>query len=185
MSDFIKPTDDLPENNDVQGWLKKQLNASRPFLLAFADDGVIWGRLGANNNLQLAPHSPALRADTLQQAFVFGKNDEVRLFRDELRDWKAKRIMDVNDADNMIVESQILWGNKSEGNSQKGFAELSEYRNGIPNQFLPIDRAIGNEECVRLEIHHMVEYNKETGEARIAISRLAGLTIGSRALEVA
>ena len=29
---------------EVDGWLAQQATAERPFLLAFADDGVIWGR---------------------------------------------------------------------------------------------------------------------------------------------
>ena len=179
MSSFTEPIEKLPENNDVRAWLESQMSDKRNTLLAFADDGVIWGRW-ANGKLVTAPNQPELRGKTLQQAFVFGADDEVRLFRNELGDWKARLVVDSGD---VIVERQILWGDQSEGR-QGDFLEVSEFRKGIPNQFLPADGTFGDEECVRLEVHHMVTY-EETGEARIALSRLAGLSIGNKAMEVA
>jgi CRISPR-associated protein (TIGR03984 family) len=180
MSNFTEPIEKLPENNDVRAWLESQMNDKRPTLLAFADDGVIWGRW-VNSKLVTALGQPELRGKTLQQAYVFGLADEVRLFRDELGGWQARRVVDTGD---VIVESQILWGDQSEGR-QGDFLEVSEFRKGIPNQFLPVDGVFGDEECVRLEVHHMVTYNEETGEARIALSRLAGLSIGKKAMEAA
>ncbi len=170
----------LPENNDVHAWLESQMSEERPTLLAFADDGAIWGRL-TNKKLVTGPNQPNLRGSTLQQAFVFGQKDEVRLFHDELGNWKTSHVVDAGD---VIVESQILWGDQSEGDTQNGFLHVSEFRKGIPNQYLPIDGSLGKDDCVRLEVHHLVEYDKETGEARIAISRLAGLSIGSKSEEV-
>jgi CRISPR-associated protein (TIGR03984 family) len=181
MSDFAETINELPKGDEVRSWLEGQMNGKRSILLVFADDGVIWGKLDADNKVALAPRSPALRAETLQQAFVFGKEDEVRLFHDEAGNWQARRIMD---SGKVITESQILWGNQSEANVQDGFLRVSEFRSGIPDQFLPVNRPLGNNECIRLEVHHMVIY-EETGEARIAISRLAGLSIDKRDLEVA
>ena len=128
MSSLIKPTETLPENNEVCAWLEGQMSAKRPTLLAFADDGVIWGRL-ADGKLVTGPAQPELRGKTLQQAFVFGTDDEVHLFRDELGDWQARLVVDSGD---VIVESQILWGDQSEGR-QGNFLEVSEFRKGIPN----------------------------------------------------
>lgn len=179
MGNLTKPTETLPENNDVRAWLEGQMSDTRPTLLAFADDGVTWGRL-VNGRLVTGPGQPELRGKTLQQAFVFGADDEVRLFRDELGAWKARWVVDAGD---IIVESQILWGDKSEGR-QGDFLQVSEFRKGIPNQFIPVDDIFGDEECIRLEVHHMVTYDNETGEARIALSRLAGLSIGKKAMEV-
>lgn len=180
MSSLTKPTGTLPGNNDVRAWLEGQMSDKRPSLLAFADDGVIWGRFVAGK-LVTVPDAPELRGLTLQQAFVFGAEDEVRLFRDELGAWKARLVVDSGD---VIVESQILWGDKSEGR-QGNFLQVSEFRKGIPDQFLPVDGTFGDEQCVRLEVRHMVTYDTETGEARIALSRLAGLSIGKKAMEVA
>lgn len=179
MSNFTEPIKPLPENNDVCAWIESQLSEKRPTLLAFSDDGATWGRL-VNGKLVTGPGQPALRGKTLQQAFVFGSEDEVRLFRDELGNWQACSVVDEGD---VITESQILWGDKSEGR-QGDFMGVSEFRKGIPNQFLPVDGTFSDEECVRLEVHHLVTYDNETGEARIAISRLAGLSIGKKAMEV-
>jgi len=166
----------LPENNDVSAWLESQMSDKRPTLLAFADDGVIWGCL-VNKKLVTGPNQPELRGSTLQQAFVFGQEDEIRLFHDELGNWKTSHVADAGD---VIVESQILWGNQNEGDLQNGFLQVSEFRKGIPNQYLPVGRPIGNDECVRLEVRHLIEYDEKTGEARIAISRLAGLKVDKR-----
>ena len=183
MPDFAEPIENLPEDDNVRGWLESQLTEKRSTLLAFSDDGVTWGRL-IEGTLATGPNQPELREKTLQQAFLFGGEDEVRLFRDELGGWKACRIADGNDPERVIIESQILWGDQSKGEPQNGFVQVSEFRKGIPGQFLPVDRALGNEECVRLEVHHLAEYDKNSGEACIAISRLAGLSIGKRDMDV-
>ncbi len=47
-----------------------------------------------------------------------------------------------------------------------------------------IDPDMKGNACVRLDVHHMVEYDEETGEARIVLSRLAGLRIGKKDEEV-
>lgn len=176
MSDFIKTDVKPPENGDLKEWVTTQLKTHGPTLLAFADDGVIWGRLWKES---LATTGPELNLDTLQQAYIFGEKSEVRLFRDESNVWKALRVVDGDDETRVIKESQILWGNESEAQSKDGFLTVREYRAGIPGQILPLDTPLGEGQCARLEVHHLVEYDNKTGEARIALSRLAGLSIGS------
>jgi CRISPR-associated protein (TIGR03984 family) len=180
MSDFIKTDVQAPQAGALETWFVEQLKNHGATLLAFADDGVIWGRL-ADGILVTAPGAPVLCEKTIQQAFVFGEESEVRLFRDETGNWKALRVMDAGE---WFPESQILWGDKSEGQPQDGFLHVSEYRSGIPDQFVPVDKPLGKGECIRLDVHHLVEYDPDTGEARIAISRLAGLRIGKKDDEV-
>lgn len=204
MSKFIETDVPLPEAGKLQDWAVTQLQKHGEYLLAFADDGVIWGKLAngvlvtsrdaAKNKFPDEPikwTSPEFREETLQQVFIFSKASEVRLFKDELGNWNTLRVVDASVAsDEIIIESQILWGNQSVGNTQDGFLQVSEFRKGIPNQFLPVDEPLGNDDCVRLEVHHLVEYDESTGEARVAISRLAGLKvdirdIGKKELEAA
>ncbi len=180
MSNFIKNDVKLPESGKLKEWIEEQLRAHGPTLLAFADDGVIWGKL-VNDTLSLSPNAPELREKTLQQASIFGADCEVRLFRDELGNWKVIRLVDVGEP---FPESQILWGNEAKGPAENGFIYASEYRAGIPGQWLPLEEPFGPEKCARLLVHHFVEYDPETGEARIAASRLAGLSVGERAMEV-
>lgn len=184
MSDFIKTDVQPPKPGELGNWIVRQLKDHGSTLLAFADDGVIWGRL-ADGKLVTAHDAPELREKTLQQASIFGAECEVRLFRDEMftddnPKWKVVRLVDAGE---WFPESQVLWGDKVEKPAQEGFFYASEYRAGIPGQWLPVERAFDTKECARLEVHHLVEYG-ETGEARIAASRLAGLSVGNRALKV-
>jgi len=188
MSAFIKTDLQPPQPGDLETWLVDQLKTCGDTLLAFADDGVIWGRL-VDGKLERAPEAPALREVTLQQAFVFGAEGEVRLFRDEMftdknPKWKTLRLVDGDDPALVIKESQVLWGDKVTKPAQNGFFYAEEYRAGIAGQWLPLDEPFGPERCARLEVHHLVEFEEETGEARIVASRLAGLSVGKRAMEV-
>jgi CRISPR-associated protein (TIGR03984 family) len=187
MNDFIKnDVNAFQKSQSLREWLKQQMSPTRSNFLAFADDGVMWGTL-VNDELVTAHDldkdvSPELQEKTLQQAFVFGKDDEVRLFHDELGEWKTLRVVDAGE---MIVESRILWGDESIGEVEKGFLRVKDSLKGIPDQLVPSKTKLGDGQCVRLEVHHLVEYDDLTGEARIAISRLAGLSIGEKNQEVA
>ena len=92
-----------PTDENVREWLAEQMNENKlTFLLAFADDGVIWGRM--DGGLLVIAHEASqkddkknytqLRGKTLQQAYVFSDKMEVRLFRDEMGKWKALNIED-------------------------------------------------------------------------------------------
>jgi CRISPR-associated protein (TIGR03984 family) len=174
-----------------RGWFEKYMTNDRPYLLAFANDGVIWGRL-VNGALVLShdidARFPALTERALQQALIFGEQDEIRLFHNELGEWKA---LCVTDGKEIMKESQILWGDRSIGQPQKGFTRVQDTTKGIPDQLVPLEmNELSEAECIRLEVHHTVEYDlvdskdpkcQGTGEARIAYSRLAGLAVGKRA----
>jgi len=179
MSDFIRNDMKVPQAGGLEAWCVEQLKNHGATLLAFADDGVIWGRL-ADGLLVTAPSAPALDEKTLQQAFVFGRDCEVRLFRDEMGGWQALCLLDAGE---WFPESQILWGDASlepSNRMENGFLHVSEYRSGIPDQFVPVDRPLGEGECIRLDVHHLVEFDPETSEAHIVLSRLAGLRIGRK-----
>lgn len=189
------PIPTLPTNENVREWLAEQMKENHlTFLLAFADDGVIWGRMD-NDSLVIAHETTQkaerknyteLRGKTLQQAYAFSKDMEVRIFRDEMGEWKALKIEDEGEV--IIKESQVLWGDKLDEDKNQpthpGFMRLLAERKGIPPQIVPWDKKDFREgKCVRLDVHHMVVY-EETGEARIALSRLAGLRIGNKVEEV-
>ncbi len=181
---------ELPQNNDVQAWLLLHLKGkSETTLLAFADDGVIWGRWDGKTlvtSYEVDKSHPELRGKTLQQAYLFDLNDEVRLFRDELNQWKAVKISsNTSDPERVIVEKQILWGDKPDDQqpTQPGFLRVLAERKGIPSQVIPVKGILGEKTNIHLEVHHLVDYNKD-GEAYIVASRLAGLSIDDRNLEV-
>lgn len=191
------PTPTLPTDENVREWLAEQMKENKlTFLLAFADDGVIWGRMD-KDSLVIAhettqkeerKNNTELRGKTLQQAYAFSDKMEVRLFRDEMGNWKA---LTIEDEGKIITESQILWGDKLDEDKNQpthpGFMRLLAERKGIPPQIVPWDKKdFGEGKCVRLEVHHMVKYNKD-GEAYVELSRLAGLIVGDKKknLEVA
>jgi len=180
MSGFIKTDVQPPKPGELEKWIAEQLKNYGDTLLAFADDGVIWGKL-QKGELKTAPNAPALSELTLQQASIFGTDCEVRLFRDEKGGWQAVRLVD---ADDWFAESQVLWGNEAKGSAEDGFIYASEYRAGIPGQWLPLSATFDPKQCARLEVHHQVQVDNETGEARIVASRLAGLSVSERAMEV-
>jgi CRISPR-associated protein (TIGR03984 family) len=178
-------------DKEVAEWLTSQAEPKeRPFLLALADDGVIWGGFVGEQFKTSAGKediSPELRGETLQRAFVFGLDEEIRLFRDEAGAWQARRITDAGL--DVIVESQILWGSRAH-TPQDGFTRIFDARQMGLDHIVPLeiensrlDADEGGQECVRLEVHHLVDYN-EDGEAHIALSRLAGLAVGRKEMEV-
>ncbi len=180
------PITNLPVDGNVRGWIEGQLKGiESATLLAFADDGVIWGDW-KDGKLTTAHEVdstyPELREKTLQQAYLFNSDSEIRLFRDETGRWKSYQVKDQGEP---LVERQILWGDKP-NTKQPGhpaFTSLLAERKGIPPQLIPVAGTMNAEDCVRLELHHMVDYT-DAGEAYIAISRLAGVSIGKKAEEV-
>lgn len=185
-----------PTDDNVREWLAGRMKENNLItLLAFADDGVIWGRM--DDDKLVISHEASqkddkknytqLRGKTLQQVFAFSEMMEVRIFRDEMGDWKAMKIED--EGEQFITESQILWGDKPAKEEDqpvnRQFTKLLAERKGIPPQILPIEREkYADGKYVRLEVHHMVDFN-EDGEAYIKLSRLAGISFGEKKVEVA
>lgn len=188
MNDFAETINVLPTDDNIREWLERQMKENNlSILLAFADDGIIWGRHDGTKltiTHDANTSHPELRGKTLQEARAFNKDMEIRLFRDELGAWKALRVVDGSDPTRVISESQILWGDKTENGIQDGFVYASEYRAGIQGQWLPLEETFDANKCARLEVRHLVDYDEETGEAYIAVSRLAGLSVGDRNKEV-
>jgi len=85
------PVDD-EFNTDPAAWMVKHAQQyNLRYLLAHADDGVIWGRID-NSELHtshgIAPASPSLHPSTLQQARLFSPAGELLLWRDD-NGWRA------------------------------------------------------------------------------------------------
>ena len=103
--------------DDPAAWLVKKAAAhGLTTLLAHADDGVIWGRMGGEQ-LALSGNafpkvSPPLRTITLQQARLFGEHDELLLWRGGDNQWYA-RLLDDNGTELQgwcFDEPQLQWG---------------------------------------------------------------------------
>ncbi|OAT86779.1 CRISPR-associated protein [Desulfotomaculum copahuensis] len=162
--------------NDIKDWFCRQsrLYGLRWFL-AHADDGVIWGE-SREAGLALSGDSfpevsPPLRAVTLQQARLFGKEGELFLWQDG-GDRRARLIRDgVGEEKEYYDEDQLLWGNKLEC-WKDGFALLRQGSEGLLHA-PPLPE--GAELPVRLKVRHYIDYDSDDGQAFIAFSRLVSL----------
>ncbi|MEH1885197.1 type III-D CRISPR-associated protein Csx19 [Nostoc sp.] len=174
---------EIPDNLNLKTWLESQAKEHQlNYLLAHAEDGVIWGRFQDGNLItptepvKLFPkcNFPLLRNETLQQCRIFGKNSEVMLWQKH-EGFKARLIKDDNiKKEEYITENQILWGTKSE-------SELGEFtlvadgqqglKHAVPLTGIPFK---DNERPLRLTVHHYID-DDDSGVARIYLSRLVKL----------
>jgi CRISPR-associated protein (TIGR03984 family) len=168
-------------------WLQAQaVQHSLQWLLAHADDGVIWGKL--ENGMLLtsdasAPEvSPPLRAETLQQARLFASHTELLLWRESESGWRARLIRDV-DANTeshfqeAFDEPQILWGTRAQPLSN-GFTLMSDGVQGLRHAPpVKLDGAFDERRRpLRLWVRHYLTKD-ENGFIYIAASRLFNLTV--------
>jgi CRISPR-associated protein (TIGR03984 family) len=145
-----------------------------PWLLAHADDGVLWGELRADG-LHLSSNafdkiSPPLRAVTLQQARLFGPSAELLLWKDGTG-WQARLIQDgAGESGEYYDETHLLWGSEVE-QYQDGFALLRQGREGLRHA-PPLPQ--GAQPLARLRVRHYVAHDAD-GQAYIAYSRLVSI----------
>lgn len=169
----------------LRAWLAGQMSEQMPWLLAHADDGVIWGKRQQDGKLVLSSDvfddpdrypsvAVKLRAETLQEARVFGTGGEVRLWRTD-KGFEARLLTDDSvGLETLSDERHLLWhqGNRVPVREEKGFALLREGARGqchapplIPQDGRP-----------KLIVRHYVDYDPE-GQAYIALSRLVRVEV--------
>jgi CRISPR-associated protein (TIGR03984 family) len=196
----IKPSPAVAEKVEVtalgsaKDWLQQQA-AQRQFqwLLAHADDGVIWGRLDdghlvtshdvAQGDAAASPYCAELRTVTLQQARLFGERAELLLWRDGDNVWHARVIREPEEgagdkADwlDALEEWQMLWG--TQGNPLAStFTLLWDGAQGLRHA-VPMSLPLANDGKTtppRLHVRHYLD--KEDDFARIVVSRLVSLEV--------
>lgn len=176
------PTEVITDDDKLKTWLLQQASKYElRYLLAHADDGVIWGYLREGKLViarEVFPQFPELRLSTLQQCRIFGVNGEVLLWRTQGL-WRSRVINDppteTQDPD-VIIEDQVLWG--TQGKEQDGFTLLSdgqqELYHAVPLDNIQFDAPKALKRPVRLKVKHYIEYDND-GLARIGLSRLVDL----------
>lgn len=166
-------------------WLTAQAGHDADWqLLAFADDGLIWGKIEAGS-LSLSGDnfpeiSPAWREQTLQEARLFNNNEQIHLWRSDDR-WQAIRITDgTGDAIDYYDEPQILWGNTFQ-EQKNGFTRVSDgslgFRHAVP---LVVEQSkFGSEKNkrrpLRLTVRHYLTKDETTGVMTVTLSRLVNV----------
>lgn len=164
-------------------WFESQPSVGKTcWFLAHAEDGVIWGII-RDGQLSLSSVILAVELDarTLQQAFLFGEQAEVRVWR-EGDGFKACRVEDRPTVEAMSFdEDMILWGTQVEAEND-GFTRLSEGRQGLRHAVplvintKPAEKKMGNRPF-RLQVRHYIEYEEGHGQCRICAGRLVGLKV--------
>lgn len=184
MSKALAPyTESIQFSSDeeLKSWMfehgtRRQLK----YLLAHADDGVIWGRFDQGQLItadQAFSRLPKLRLTTLQQCRLFGEVGEVLLWRSHST-WKH-RFIGNPDCD-CIPEAQMLWGTHAV-EEKDGFTLVADGSEGL-HHAVPctgISFKGKGDRPLRLVVHHYVSYDAEAGLARINLSRLVDLVVTS------
>jgi len=142
------------------------------WLLAHADDGVVWGAcVDTDSGLRLAvqPTPPTLRLTTLQMARLFAPHAELLLWREGI--WRARLVRDhvqgeearpdgtmlLNEA---FDEAQILWGDRTtRAGTVEGvaFVTMSDGAQGLRHT-VPLAVPLGRHDKrpLRLHVRHYV-----------------------------
>lgn len=172
-------------NQSLKAWLQQkgkeyQLN----YLLAHAEDGVIWGKFKPEYNYKLIISGEVfnqlatLRIETLQQCRIFSQTAEVMLWKNS-QIWKGRLIQDEHlSEEHYICENQILWGTQAK-DEQQGFTLVSDGSQGLKHA-VPLTGIVFNSDKrkplrpLRLTVHHYIDYD-DSGIARINLSRLVNL----------
>lgn len=162
--------------DNPEAWLEKQSEEHHlPYLLAHADDGVIWGRFDNDGKLILAGRAFSevdgvdvkLRKKTLQQLRLFGRRGELFLWRTG-NNLQVRLIIDDPIEEDTLEEVYLLWGEPSKTNM--GFTLMHEGLQGLRHA-PPLN--ILSEDPLGLKVRHYVKYD-EIDQAYIAFSRLVG-----------
>ncbi len=170
--------------SDVKDWLQSQaVTYKLKWLLAHADDGVIWGKVENGQLLTsdtvAAQVSPPLRTETLQQARLFAEHAELLLWRDGDNQWHARLIRQPADGETptfteAIDEPQMLWG--THGEYRNGFTLLRDGAQGLRHA-VPMELPLGQNHETKapcLWVRHYLQED-ENGFTRIVASRLFDL----------
>jgi len=178
---------DFLNNQNLRDWLEgKAQQHNLRYLLAHAEDGVIWGHFSQGG--LITPTEPIdlfpkykfakLRSLTLQECRIFSKDGgEIHLWR-KGKEWRYHFTED-DQYEEKIEERQILWGTHGEKNEQYGFTLLRDgsqgLRHAVPFTDIEIEANQKLVKPVRLVVYHYITYD-DAGVARISHSRLVDLT---------
>lgn len=192
---------EVTPDNDLHEWLGVLMNDFQTrYLLAHADDGVIWGQM-VNGELVTAreraaqlPNNgqrqrlldvcPALHLNTLWEARLFDDAAMVHLWRDggywrATLFWTPDQVaLDVSAAQTfeaVIDECQLTWG---ERDARYDLADFTVMRDGQQGLVHVVPLLVNNNTRLWLRVRHYVAEDPASGFNRIAGSRLVGFEQG-------
>ncbi|MDA8333968.1 MAG: CRISPR-associated protein Csx19 [Peptococcaceae bacterium] len=145
------------------------------WLLAHADDGVIWGEMRGErlwvSSTVFPGVSPPLRPVTLRQARFFSPHGELLLWRASRR-WQARLCRETDgEIPDCYDESHLLWGDYIM-DRRDGFALLRDGQEGLRHSPPVAEEGIPP---FCLTVRHYFDYDAD-GQAFVAFSRLISLS---------
>jgi len=160
--------------DDLVSWCQKQMiEQNLPWLLAHADDGVIWGEL-RDDVLVMPSNAAQLRVTTIQQLRLFGETGELLLWRDDSQLHVRLQLDTHGGSQHCLDEDYLLWGDQGRL-VDASFTQLSEGGRGIRHT-IPLIVQVDATKRARLRVRHYVQEDPQTGMVRIEASRLVSLT---------
>lgn len=179
---FLEDAKTIVNNQTLHKWLTQHAKVNNlKYLLAHAEDGVIWGKFKDGELITAYSEFPQfaqLREFTLQQCRAFCENGEVMLWRTD-DGWQARLIEKV-DGEEPIIEPQILWGTKIK-EEKENFTLLYDGQEGlehaVPLPNIPDKFEKGKQprkRPVHLVVYHYFKYNDD-GLTYIYLSRIVDL----------
>ena len=168
---------------DIVAWFATQSPlGTDTWLLAYAEDGVIWGKLEQGKLALPQTDTPTLTPLTLLEARLFGENGEVHIWRTD-NGFSACRITEQPKENGAFDEIQRLWGTDFDRDSKvgDGFTLLVDglegLRHAVPlvvptNYFVkPPPRF----HPALIQTRHYFQVDAETGVTSVALSRLVSI----------
>lgn len=175
VSSEIQPVQDLDDfNNNTMVWLLEKAKSNNlRWLLAHANDGVIWGEVRKDGlHLSNILFGPDLNNKTLQTIRLFGETGELLLWRSD-SSWKGRLVKDNGGKEyEYYDEGQLLWGTAIES-SKDGFVLLYHGAEGLRHA-PPIDLQGSDELPLKLNMRHYINFDPD-GQAYVEFSRLVSI----------
>lgn len=143
------------------------------FLLAYADDGVFWGRLESGTLVRSPGEKVALTPETLQRAYLFGETAQLTIYKKVENEFAISRVTDEGiSLDNWIEEKYFLWGTGAPVSEKDVFTPMVEGRQGLKHT---VPTPIKKDERAALVVRHYIQYD-DAHQAYISHSRLVKVT---------
>ena len=185
---------DHTEKKTLRDWLQSKMTDTS-YLLAHADDGVIWGHLvdkqlviardvaeelaDDDQKRRLLAVCPSLDWSTLWEARVFDENEMYHLWQSG-EDWICTHYTNdtnkKNDAqaifNDVIDEEQLTWGTPNRRYELEGFTVMRDGQQGLVH-VVPLK--VKDNHRLWLRVRHYVKEDDNTGFNHITASRLLGL----------